>query len=72
MIFPPDLIKLDGELAYVVMWILDYCLVSRNHLCEDLVSFVGYDTSHNEWLHEHNLKHANYNLQVYKTSYDAW
>ena len=44
---PPDPIELDNELEYEVSYILHHCRYGRNKWLEFLISFVGYDTSHN-------------------------
>ena len=44
---PPDPIKLDIELEYEVSHILRHCRHGHNKWLEFLISFVGYDASHN-------------------------
>ena len=44
---PPDPIELDNELEYKVSYILCHHRHGRNKWLEFLISFVGYDASHN-------------------------
>ena len=44
---PPDPIELDNELEYEVSYILCHHRHGRNKWLEFLISFVGYDASHN-------------------------
>ena len=55
----PDPITLDDGPEYEVDAILHYWWVGWQHThIEYLVSFVGYDASHNEWLPIANLANA--------------
>ena len=66
IILPPDSIQIDGDLKYKVAEILAHRHASRCKRLEFLVSFLGYDSSHNEWLPESHLCNAPELLAVYK------
>ena len=66
----PDPVKLDAGPEYEVQAILCHCSVGhgrRQH--EYLVSFVGYNTAHNEWLPAANLANASDPLGAYQVAH---
>ena len=65
---PPDPIQIDGDLEYEVAEILAHRHAGRCKHLEFLVSFLGYDSSHNEWLPESHLHNVLELLAVYKAS----
>ena len=55
---------------YEVAKIMRHCKRGRHHKqLEYLVSFVGYDSLHNEWLPAANLANAPRLLQAYNLAY---
>ena len=65
---PPNPIQIDGDLEYEVAVILAQKHASRCKHLEFLVTFLGYDSSHNEWLPESHLHNALELLAVYTAS----
>ena len=65
---PPDPVKVKGLEEYEVAQILAHCYAGRRKRLEFLVSFVGYDSSANEWLPESNLEHATELVDAYKAT----
>lgn len=63
---PADPVEVEGDIEYEVDQILSHRHVGRRRRLEYLVSFVGYDSSYNEWLPAHNLVHAPEKLKEYK------
>ena len=66
----PDPIKLDDGPEYEVNAIINHWWVGQQHTyLEYLLSFVGYDAAHNEWLPAANLANAPYILHSYQTAH---
>ena len=66
-----DPIKLDNGPEYEVDAILHHQQNGRWHsYLEYLVSFVGYDTSHNEWLPAANLANAQDILHLHQNAHE--
>ena len=65
---PPDPIQINGDLEYEFAKILEHRRAGRRKHLEFLVSFLGYNISHNEWLPESHLHNAPELLAVYKAS----
>ena len=63
---PPNPIQINGDLEYEVAEILAHRHAGRCKHLEFLVSFLGYDSSHNEWLPESHLHNMLELLAVYK------
>ena len=57
---------IDDDLEYEIAEILAHRRAGRRKKFEYLVSFLGYDSSHNEWLPETNLLNAPKLLAEYK------
>ena len=66
---PPDPVEIEGLDEYEVAHILAHRFAGRRKRLEFLVSFVGYDSSANEWLPESNLEHAPELVTAYKASH---
>jgi len=66
---PPDPVEVEGLDEYEVAQILSHRYAGRRKRLEFLVSFVGYDSSANEWLPESNLEHAPELVAAYKATY---
>ena len=67
---PPDPIMLDEAPEYEVVEILQHRKHGRHRsTIKYLVSFVGYDNSHNEWLPAANLVNASELLTAYKIAH---
>ena len=71
MVIPgPDPVELDAGPEYEVQAILCHRSVGRGrHWREYLVSFVGYDAAHNEWLPAANLANASDLLRAYQVAH---
>ena len=71
MVIPaPDPVELDAGPEYEVQAILRHRSVGRGrHWREYLISFVGYDVAHNEWLPAANLANASDLLWAYQTAH---
>ena len=65
---PPEAIQIDGDLEYKFAEILAPRHAGRCKHLEFLVSFLGYDSSHNDWLPESHLHNAPELLAFYKAS----
>ena len=62
----PNPVDLDAGLEYEVQAILRHRSLGHGHYHHEyLISFVGYDVAHNEWLPTANLAHAPDRLQAY-------
>ena len=70
MVIPaPNPVELDNGLEYEVQAILRHCSVGHgHHHYEYLVSLVGYDAAHNEWLPAANLANASDLLRAYQVA----
>ena len=67
---PPDPVELDTGPEFEVDAILRHRRVGRwRSRLEYLVSFVGYDSSHNEWLPAANLANASQLLNAYNRTH---
>ena len=71
MVIPaPDPVELDAGPEYEVQAILRHRSVGRGRRRrEHLVSFVGYDVAHNEWLPAAHLANASDLLRVYQAAH---
>ena len=71
MVIPaPNLVELDAGLEYEVQTILRHHSIGRGRRrCEYLVSFVGYNAAHNDWLPATNLANASDLLRAYQAAH---
>ena len=66
----PNPVELDAVPEHEVQAILRHRSVGCGcHWCEYLISFVGYDVAHNEWLPAANLANAWELLQAYQVAH---
>ena len=70
VILAPDPVEVDAGPEYEVQAILRHHSVGHSHCRREyLVSFVGYNVAHNEWLPAANLANALELLQAYQTAH---